>query len=172
MMKSGRKKKEGGISSYPVIVNNQIIVGVVPGKIISLDIYTGKINWIVALEDEYATRIVYIENSDILYVCSNNLFEINIMKGEINKVFQIHEPLRKMELTSVPLFVSESFFYTTSTRRNPSLILLDKTDGSILEVHELDDYCYKGPTVQGNYMILVDASDNLYFFKSNPEVVG
>ena len=160
--------QRGIISSNRVLVNNQVIFGIHKGKVISLHVEDGTINWMLSLdEDDYSyPSVVYQGGDSNAYILSDNLYEIDFVRGRIKQVYPIEEMLDQHKLCSGHIGISTSALFIGTTRRTPSLVALNKSTFEITKIHTMEDHCTEHgfPALIGKYLTTMDFSGNLSVF--------
>lgn len=161
-----KKKEKGLVTAETFIAQNCVVVSVEKQKIINIDINTGKINWDISIEDQDIPRLTYGTGQDYFFYMANNLGQVDVKTGRIIKKYEVEKILQEKNLAPGPLGISEEYFYLGSAYNKPGLIVMNRKNGRIAEVHPLDGPCFTQPAVIGNYLVVLDYGGNLYFFSS------
>ncbi|WP_202854688.1 outer membrane protein assembly factor BamB family protein [Fulvivirga marina] len=162
--------EEGDITMYAVLVDNNLIVGVDKGKVISLSTKSGEVNWVASINAESAgVSLIYSEGDPYIYALANYLYEIDIKTGELKRSSNIDQALNEIKLDLGHLGISKSCLFIGTSIGTPALVVLEKNSFEIKNSHPLEDNCelYGYPAIMGRHLILMDFSKQLYIFAEN-----
>lgn len=162
-------QEAGLITAEVFIAQNYVVLSVEKQKIVNLDITTGKIKWVVSIEDQDIPRLTYADGQDHFFYMANNLGQVDLQTGKIIKKYELEAKLEEKELAPGPLGISEKYFYISSAYNTPGLIVVNRQTGKIEEVHPLEGHSFMQPAIIGDYLVVLDHGGNLYFFSSGKD---
>lgn len=152
----------GGITTKPVVLDSQVIVGAEDGKVYAVDVAAGTKKWDVSIG---ATPVDAIKFSDTVLVAAE--------EGKVSRITKSGEVSWTADLTQAPmnasrvygLGISATEIYVTADN---GLYRIDST-GNPTKVFELEDVTATPPFVGDNYVIF-GAEKSLYKVKKTGEV--